>query len=159
MLIEEANASLEVEAFLAATLGDDTELIALHDGHVHPVFLPSTVSLAAYVGITYRRSGTTRAMTLQQATGNATARFELSIWGNSDTQGYLRACRAARLVRLKLNGVTTQTPEGHFIEAIRVVDESDDQDLAVLDDEVVALRRVLTIEIDHQEPARLAIGG
>ena len=161
---EDITATVEVEAFLADWLGRDSALTALHGGAVHPIIVPDSVDLEArpeLVAITYRRTATTdRASTLLQATGSAKATFDIRIWGRSDSRGYLAICRAARLVRLKLNGLKTETPEGHFIEAAFVTNEYDDAEEVLQEDaSVVMFARVLTVDISYQEVAQSALGG
>lgn len=159
----EAPATLEVEAFLADWLGKDAALTRLHDGHFHPVIVPDGVDLGESpekVLMTYRRTNTQREMSFAEPVGNAKATFEIRIWGRSDMRGYLAICRAARLARMKLDGLVTETPDGHFITAARVSNEADDaEEVASEDMNVVYLCRVLTAEIEYDEMAHAAIGG
>lgn len=158
-----SEASTEIEAFLADWLGKDSALTALHGGHVHPIVIPEGVDLDArpeLVYIAFRRTSTQRPMTLREPTGNAKATFDIAIVGRSDMRGYLAICRAARLVRLKLDGLTTETPQGHYIERAAVVNESDGTEEVLTEDgNALYLVRTLTVEIDHDEESHSAIGG
>ena len=160
-MADDAGAVVEIEAFLADWLGRDSELTVLHQGRIHPVFLPDDVDLTQldFVAFTYRRQGTTRPMHLAGSTGNAKATFEIRIWGHSDKRAYANICRAARIARLKLDGLQTETPDGHFVERAAVTNEYDDEELPIIDDGVLGLCRVLTVEIDYLEQSRSAMGG
>jgi len=147
----------EIEAWLADWLGTDSELTGLIGARVYPIFLPSLESLPA---VTYRRTGTQRQAHMAGAAGITTASFELRCWASSDQRGYLTACRVARVIRLKVDGLQTATSARHYVRRALLTAEYDDNaELPRIDDEVLALCRVLMVDVAYAEVTRNAIGG
>lgn len=152
---EQQTSEFELEAWLADWLGNDAELAAIIGGRLFPVFVPPGYDLPA---VSYRRTSTERDASTREALKVAKATFEIRCWAMSDLQGYLKGCRAARVVRLKLNGLQTSGMGQHIRRAL-LTGENDDEEQGVIADDTFAVCRVLTVEISYVEQTRNAIGG
>lgn len=147
----------EIEAWLSDWLGQVPEVLELMgQGKVFPIIIPTTQVLPAIV---YRRMGTERAKHATGATGNAKARFEITLLAKASAEAYRVICRCARGIRLKLDGLTSKTA-GQEVQPAFLEDEMDG---AVIDppspDEDFVMTRVLTISVAYVEQDRDLRGG